>query len=88
LHGLLGADGKPMNMHHLTRRHPGALVLLTESFHQRHTDSLHLRSERHMRQPKPLDRRDFNTWKAGAFRRIHDYFPELSAASASSEVVE
>ncbi len=33
----IGADGKSMNLHHLTRRHPGILVLVPESFHKQHS---------------------------------------------------
>jgi hypothetical protein len=66
-----GADGKPMNLHHLTRRQPGVFVLVTETFHQEHTTLLHLRSERHMRQPThPVDRNIFGSWKKLAFPAI------------------
>jgi hypothetical protein len=74
----IGPDGKPMNLHHLTRTQPGILILISESFHQKHTHSLHLRSEKHMRQPKPLDRRDFNAWKIKAFEIIHTHITAKS----------
>ena len=68
----IGADGEPMELHHLTRRHPGVLVLMNQSFHQRHTTLLHLRSEKHMRQPQPVDRVVFTSWKKIAFAAILD----------------
>jgi len=66
----IGADGNPMNLHHMTRRHPGIIVLMTESFHQKHTDLLHFRSEKYMRQPTPVDRIIFSRWKIEAFEAI------------------
>ncbi len=67
----IGVDGEPMELHHLTRRHPGVLVLMTQTFHQEHTTLLHLRSERHMRQPThPVDRAIFASWKKLAFPAI------------------
>lgn len=67
----IGADGESMELHHLTRRHPGALVLMTQAFHQEHTTLLHLRSERHMRQPThSVDRAIFASWKKLAFATI------------------
>lgn len=60
----IGADGKSMNLHHLTRRHPGVLVLVPESFHREHSDLLHFRKAQHMLQPlQPVDRVVFNEWK-------------------------
>ena len=67
-----GADGKPMNLHHLTRRQPGIFVLLTEAFHQKHTALLHFRSEKHMRQPQPVDRVVVAPWKKLAFTAIKE----------------
>lgn len=66
----IGADGEPMELHHLTRRHPGVLVLMTQNFHQKNTTLLHLRSEKHMRQPQPVDRAVFASWKKIAFVAI------------------
>jgi hypothetical protein len=66
----IGADGKSMNLHHLTRRHPGILVLLPESFHQQHSELLHIRSAQHMIQPKPVDRSVFNRWKESALKAL------------------
>lgn len=66
----IGADGKPMNLHHLTRRHPGILVLVPESFHQQNSELLHFRSPQHMIQPKPLDRAVFSGWKETALKAL------------------
>lgn len=68
----IGADGKPMNLHHLTRRHPGIIVLISETLHQSASDVLHLKSARHMRQPDALERRIFNPWKIRAWKLIHE----------------
>lgn len=68
----IGADGNSMNLHHLTRRQPGIFVLLTETFHQKYTALLHFRSEKHMRQPLPVDRSVFGSWKKLAFAAIKE----------------
>lgn len=68
----IGADGEPMELHHLTRRHPGTLVLMPQAFHQKHTALLHLRSEKHMHQPQPVDRAVFASWKKLAFTAIKE----------------
>lgn len=69
----IGADGHSMNLHHLTRRHPGVLVLLPETFHQKHSELLHFRSPQHMVQPKPVDRNVFNKWKESALKALGEH---------------
>lgn len=89
----VGPDGKPMNLHHLTRRHPGYLVLITDTFHKKFSELLHLRSEDHMRQPKPIDRAVFAQWKSDNFpligrllsERSTDFGESLASASAAPE---
>lgn len=66
----IGADGKSMNLHHLTRRQPGILVLVPESFYQQNSELLHFRSTQHMIQPKPVDRAAFNSWKETALKAL------------------
>ncbi len=62
----IGVDGKPMNVHHLTRRHPGTLVLMTETFHGENSKLLHIRNTQYMRQPGPVDRNEFSQWRGNA----------------------
>lgn len=80
----IGADGQPMNLHHLTRRQPGIIVLLPGSFHTQHTGLLHLRSEQHMRQPEAINRHQFDWWKELALKALGEYLRPSSATTEAS----
>jgi hypothetical protein len=75
----IGADGHSMNLHHLTRRQPGVIVLVLQSFHIQHTKTLHLMSEQHMRQPEAINRHHFDWWKKIALKAIGEYLSPTSA---------
>lgn len=75
----IGADGKPMNLHHLTRRQPGRIILVDEYFHQKFSGLLHLRSEQHMKQPEAINRHQFNWWKDFALKAIGEYISTTAA---------
>lgn len=79
----IGPDGKPMHLHHLTRVHPGALVLITETLHQRYNKLLHFKNDACMPQPKALDRRIYSSWKNLALKQLT---AELADNIAVSEV--
>lgn len=80
----IGADGQPMNLHHLTRRQPGSIVLLPGSFHTQYTGLLHLRSEQHMRQPEAINRHQFDWWKKIALPALGEYLRPSSATTEAS----
>lgn len=78
----IGADGKEMNFHHLTKydalTHPYAgkslIILITSTFHKKHSENLHLSHDYYMGPKKPVDRIKWNNQKKILCKELFGYF--------------
>jgi filamentous hemagglutinin len=57
----IGFDGKPINLHHMTQRHDGAIAEATQTFHQQNTKVIHINPSSI---PSGINRSEFNKWRA------------------------
>lgn len=78
----IGPDGRVMNLHHLSQKDPGVLVLITNKLHTEFSGGLHFNSAAHYVNPTSIDRSAFEGFK----RKFYPYF--LSMLSVSSEEEE
>ncbi len=61
----IGADGKPINLHHMTQQHEGAIAEVTQTFHQQNLKVIHINSSS---TPSGINRAKFNKWRANYWK--------------------
>ena len=67
----IGPDGKPINLHHMTQKHGGAVAEVTQTFHQRNNKVIHLNPSS---MPSGINRSQFNKWRSDYWRsRANDF---------------
>jgi len=57
----IGSDGKPINLHHMTQSHNGAIAEVMRSFHTGNNKVIHINPNT---TPSGIDRTKFNSWRA------------------------
>ncbi len=57
----IGADGKSINLHHMTQKHDGAIAEMTQTFHQKNSKVIHINPSSI---PSGIDRAEFNKWRS------------------------
>ena len=60
----LGVDNKPVTLHHVGRKHSGALVTLTDSFHRKASPQIHNLDSREPVIRKKFKREKRKVWQA------------------------
>ncbi|EPS1327112.1 HNH/ENDO VII family nuclease [Listeria monocytogenes] len=57
----LGADGNPINLHHMTQREISSIAEVEQSFHQINSKTIHINPNTI---PTGIDRKAFNKWRS------------------------
>lgn len=76
----IGADGKPINLHHTVQSEPGSIVELTETFHKDNSGVLHMYLNGQAKigyssAPPPIDRSTFRSWSRDYWMERAKDFP-------------
>ena len=67
----IGYDGKPINLHHMTQKQSGAIVEVSQSFHQQNKGVIHINPNTI---PSGIKRNEFNQWKKNYWiNRANDF---------------
>ncbi|MCS4308604.1 RHS repeat-associated protein [Rheinheimera pacifica] len=67
----IGPDGKPINLHHMTQRHEGAIAEVSQTFHQRNSNIIHINPSTTQ---SGINRADFNKWRSEYWKsRANDF---------------
>lgn len=67
----IGADGKSVNLHHMTQTNDSAIAEVTQTFHQQNSKVIHINPNTI---PSGIYRNAFNTWKSSYWmNRANDF---------------
>jgi filamentous hemagglutinin len=58
----IGADGNPVNLHHMLQSNDGPIAEVLQSFHQSNSQVIHINSGTDI--PSGINRSEFNKWRA------------------------
>ena len=61
----IGADGNPVNLHHMLQTNDGSIAEVIQSFHQQSKNIIHINPNTI---PSGIDRNQFNIWKNGYWK--------------------
>nr|WP_323840167.1 DUF637 domain-containing protein [Photorhabdus sp. CRI-LC] len=61
----IGADGKPVNLHHMLQKQDGAIAEITQSFHKENHGVIHINDNSI---PSGINRAEFNKWRSNYWK--------------------
>lgn len=67
----IGADGKPVNLHHMLQSQDGPIAEVTQSFHKDNHSTIHINDNSI---PSGINRSEFNKWRSDYWKqRANDF---------------